>query len=308
MNYDDVMTFISVCEHGNISKASQELYVSQSTVSQRIMNLEQDLNIVLLHRKQGHREVTLTPAGKHFLSLAEQYVTLSKEMRDVKNVDLFQQIRLGCVDIINRYTFFDFYNQLINSKKNFHLQVKTHHSDEIYGLLKNKFIDMGFVYTKYPTKEIDSIPLYNEPICLISASKSKYPHYVNIEVLDRKDNIFLNWNPDFLHWYSNIWNMNIVPYVTVNTGNLLPGYLVNIVDSWAFAPYTVCVAMQKEYDIQIHSLDNEPPHQICYQLISSTLNDYQKEFFASFQKELVCYLKTIDQVEISSDSFEATIK
>ena len=56
---------LSVAEHLNFRHAAFALGVSQSSVSMRIKQLEQDLGILLFERR--HRGVRLTEAGQHFL-------------------------------------------------------------------------------------------------------------------------------------------------------------------------------------------------------------------------------------------------
>src|SRR5258705_495884 len=56
---------LSVAEHLNFRHAASALGVSQSSVSMRIIQLEQDLGILLFERR--HRGVRLTEAGQHFL-------------------------------------------------------------------------------------------------------------------------------------------------------------------------------------------------------------------------------------------------
>lgn len=56
---------LAVADHLNIRRAATALGVSQSSVSQRIKELEQHLGILLFERR--HRGVTITAAGQHFL-------------------------------------------------------------------------------------------------------------------------------------------------------------------------------------------------------------------------------------------------
>jgi DNA-binding transcriptional LysR family regulator len=56
---------LSVAEHLNFRHAAAALGVSQSSVSTRIKQLEQDLGVLLFERR--HRGVRLTEAGQHFL-------------------------------------------------------------------------------------------------------------------------------------------------------------------------------------------------------------------------------------------------
>lgn len=54
--------FCAVCTHGSFTQAAEELFVSQSAISQQVKALEAELGVELLHRKG--RSFTVTPAGQ----------------------------------------------------------------------------------------------------------------------------------------------------------------------------------------------------------------------------------------------------
>jgi DNA-binding transcriptional LysR family regulator len=61
---DDITTFVAVVRGQSLSSAGRKLGLPKSTVSRRLMRLEQDVRVKLLHRDA--RKVTLTPAGRRF--------------------------------------------------------------------------------------------------------------------------------------------------------------------------------------------------------------------------------------------------
>ena len=60
MNHEDILTFLTVANERNITEASKILFVSQSTVSQRIKNIESELQIKLFERDKGIRKIEIT--------------------------------------------------------------------------------------------------------------------------------------------------------------------------------------------------------------------------------------------------------
>ena len=80
--------FSAVCHAGNITRAAEELHISQPSVTASIKALEDELGVSLLHR--GARAVTPTPDGERFLlrcdailadvdSLAEEFAEISRK-------------------------------------------------------------------------------------------------------------------------------------------------------------------------------------------------------------------------------------
>lgn len=62
MDLDDVRIFTKVAEAGSFTKAAQMLDMPKSTVSRRVAELEDKLNVLLIQRST--RKLSLTPAGQ----------------------------------------------------------------------------------------------------------------------------------------------------------------------------------------------------------------------------------------------------
>ena len=69
MQLNQFRYLIAVDKFGSISRAAQELYISQSTISISLIRLEEELGAVLLNRSK--RGVSLTPEGKTVLECAQ---------------------------------------------------------------------------------------------------------------------------------------------------------------------------------------------------------------------------------------------
>ncbi len=69
MNLINVRTFLAVMETGSLSRASERLHVTQSTVTARLSALESEIGQTLFHRRKSGAE--LTSAGFKFQRYAE---------------------------------------------------------------------------------------------------------------------------------------------------------------------------------------------------------------------------------------------
>ena len=74
-------SFVSVVEAGGFTRAGERVHRTQSTVSQQIKRLENDVGQPLLHRTG--KDVTPTEAGEKLLSYARRLLSLAEEARDV---------------------------------------------------------------------------------------------------------------------------------------------------------------------------------------------------------------------------------
>lgn len=92
---EDYRIFSEVAKHRNLSKAAAALFISQSALSRRILQLEKELGLVLFDRTpQG---VELTPGGKLIL---DQYNLIDESFRTLlKNARLYNNGQMGLITI-----------------------------------------------------------------------------------------------------------------------------------------------------------------------------------------------------------------
>lgn len=96
-------SFIAVAESGNLSKAAEQVYRTQSALSLQIKKLEDSVGQPLLYR--DNKGVRLTPAGETLLNYAHKMLQLSSQaLDDIKESSQHEVIRLGVpTDYIKRY-------------------------------------------------------------------------------------------------------------------------------------------------------------------------------------------------------------
>ena len=64
MNLAEIETFLMIVKTKNITKTAENLFLSQPTISHRLKLLEEELQVKLLTRKKGHKQVELTTKGR----------------------------------------------------------------------------------------------------------------------------------------------------------------------------------------------------------------------------------------------------
>lgn len=100
------MRYFSACCHsGTISRAAEELHVSQPSVTASIKALEDELGVSLLHR--GNRAVTPTPDGERFLQQCDDILSridhLSDEFAELR--ESHRTIHVGIPPMIGSILF-----------------------------------------------------------------------------------------------------------------------------------------------------------------------------------------------------------
>lgn len=297
MDFQELSTFLAIVETESISMAAEKLFLSQSTISHRLKNLETELGISLIQRNKGIRAVALTPQGQEFVPLAKQMLSLQGEMRELKQKKVTTRLHIGAVDHINAFVFPKLYRYFYRNNPNIHLHIHTYHSAEIHELLEKRQIDIGFVFSEMHYPQLVSRKLYSTPMCLISPENSPYGSEVHPSELDRSQEIYLVWAPDYRVWHDTWWNPRQPPCIQVNTGPLILLFFEKA-ENWAIVPVSVARAFQVTMpNIRISEILGNPPLHNCFELRHINPAANQMEAIEQFDKSMDLYLPKLQQIQ-----------
>lgn len=85
---------LAIAERKNMTKAAEELFVSQSSLSQYLGRLERELKTPLFYRAKN--ELTLTPAGTLYVDAARKVIAIQKELyQNIADLDQRGHITVG---------------------------------------------------------------------------------------------------------------------------------------------------------------------------------------------------------------------
>ena len=77
---------LTIAKKENMTKAAEELFVSQSTLSQYLSKLESELGTPLFYRSKGR--LTLTAAGRLYIDAAEKVMSIKDNLyQNIQNLD-----------------------------------------------------------------------------------------------------------------------------------------------------------------------------------------------------------------------------
>ena len=175
--------FIQVAESLNFTEASKKLFITQSTISQQIKQLEQELNFLLFDRSE--KKISLTEAGREFLPYAVRVIQ-DTEYGKQRLLDL-QNIRSGELTIGVNYSFstlltptiIHFLNQYPNIKLN--IIYKT--VNELLEMVKKREVDFALSYKPFrEEKSIESRDLFVTSLSVIVHEKHPLSVYKSLPI------------------------------------------------------------------------------------------------------------------------------
>jgi LysR family cyn operon transcriptional activator len=160
--------FVEVGRLKSYSLASKSLFITQSTISQQIQKLEEELGVELLTRDTRH--VSLSDFGEQFYPCAVQVLEDARagvdRIRDVKN------LHVGTLSIGSTYSFSPLMMQtVIEFQKEYpkiRLNLVITSKEELRQKLLNRELDLALMY-KSPLgdERIESRLLFHSCLCLV---------------------------------------------------------------------------------------------------------------------------------------------
>ena len=165
--------FVEVARLKSYSLASKTLFITQSTISQQIRKLEEELGVELLTRDTRH--VTLSDYGEQFFPCAIQVLDDARagkdRIRDVVNLNI-GTLSVGSTyafSLLLKQTVLDFYREFPHIKLNIIITSK----EELRQKLLDRELDLALTY-KSPIEEdrIESHLLFQSRLCLIGRKGS----------------------------------------------------------------------------------------------------------------------------------------
>src|SRR6201989_540045 len=137
-------SFVSVVDAGGFTRAGERVHRTQSTVSQQIRRLEDDVGQPLLNRTG--KDVTLTEAGERLLSYARRLLSLAEEARDVlARPGNEGAIKLGIPEDFAAYRLTELLATFSRSRPGLRLDVRADQSTYLRRDLERGELDMALL-------------------------------------------------------------------------------------------------------------------------------------------------------------------
>ena len=139
--------YISIVEHKSITRAADALFISQSTLSRQIMDMEKELGVVLFER--GRREISLTEDGDFLYQRAKEIVQLASDTEKIIHAgqSLSGTIRIGIGEGSVNELILSAVQPLIEQNPEVILDYRTLAADKIYRDIDMGLLDFGIVWT-----------------------------------------------------------------------------------------------------------------------------------------------------------------
>ncbi len=183
MEIHQLTYFVAVAETGSFSRAAERCNITQPSLSQQIMKLEQELGEALFERLP--RKVILTDAGRILLPRA---ISILGELQDIKhtlnqNMDAGHGLlHVGFIPTIAPFVLPRVIKRFSLEYPNAHLTVQEDLTEALVRDLVDGKLDVGITSMPIHNKLIRTQELHTEPLLVASSRKNDIITHASIRV------------------------------------------------------------------------------------------------------------------------------
>lgn len=161
MTISQLKYFIEVCRWGNITKASQELHISQPSVSAAIKELENEFGVMLFQRVNGRLKIT--EEGRFFLVRAYKLVDSCNRLEQLMKGSGREKkkISIGLTPMIATSVFPPLYDGFMKLYPDTEFEIEERGSAAIHDKLASKELDAAIALLS----ALDSASYYTRVLC-----------------------------------------------------------------------------------------------------------------------------------------------
>lgn len=242
MDTQNLRTYILLSKVKNFTQTADQLFVAQSTVTNRIAELEKEVGKKLINRDR--KNISLTDEGQLFLSYAERIVNLEElSIQEINSSVFFQNtIKIGSTNTIYDCHLNSTINSMLQKQSDVATKIIIGHSQDLIQMLQDGLLDIVFSYIPFKKAGYECNLFVTDELVLVTNNKNtEYSKGIRKDELVCLNFLFCNFAlqevglfirelfPTFYQFTFEIDNSSkLIPHLLSGLGySFLPKSLVN---------------------------------------------------------------------------------
>ena len=175
MHFKQLEAFVNVIKFKSFSKAAEEIYLSQPTISAHISALESEFGTKLIIRST--KEVYPSKAGQIFYEYASEMLRMrDKAILSVKScaTDIRGTLEIAASTVPSQYLLPELLPQMAKDYPNLFFELKQYDSREVANHIINMDAEIGIVGTQLEKNKCVFEPFASDQLVLITPNLEKY--------------------------------------------------------------------------------------------------------------------------------------
>ena len=187
--------FLEVARHQNISRAAQELHMSQSATSEALLNLEHSYEVALFDRARN--KLALNAVGRTVRKEAEALLAhcQSFEQALVAHKEI-GHIKVGASFTIGNHLATRYLAGYLSQYPNADVQLDIANTPEIVAKVLNYEVDIGMIEGEVQHKELELIPWRDDELVVFCAANHPLARRKTLSSRDIREASWILREPD----------------------------------------------------------------------------------------------------------------
>lgn len=159
---------LALAEHLNFTRAAEACFVSQSTLSTGLKELEATLGVQLVERDK--QSVAMTAIGEEVVERARRVLTAAEDLSDFAadtSRPMQGQLRLGVIPTIAPFVLPTVMPGLREKFPQLQLTLREDLTAQLLERLRNRHLDFALIALPYATQDLRVLPLYKDKFWLV---------------------------------------------------------------------------------------------------------------------------------------------
>ena len=166
--------FVAVAEYNSFTKAAEALYLSQSTVSSHIKNLESALDTVLFFRA-AHKKMELTDDGRRIYSIVKEILERCEALQTcLTQKEKTPLLTVAASTVPAQYLLPRLLAEFSQKSPDCHFLLKRGDSLRVHEMLSAGEAQVGFVGLKMDEKKFTYSPILRDRLVLITENSPRF--------------------------------------------------------------------------------------------------------------------------------------
>jgi len=266
ITHSGIEAFLTISRLKSITRAAEELFVCQSSLSVRLKNLESELGTELFLRKKGQREIILTQSGKDFYEIAVAYEKVMGRIEKLRR-EYQKKLSISSLNSLGAYIMPEGYASFMENYPDVKLVIQDYELEEACKSILQGNTDLAFNTDSNVPQRITALPVFLEKFTLICSKESNYPDTVSADMLAVKNEVYVDWYNGFDEFHTAVFG-NDAPRIRLDMMAQLKIF-VEKHNNWAFVPISVARGLEQTAGIRRLQTEFPLPERTVYCLHSA---------------------------------------
>ena len=263
MDIGSLELFIDLRESGSLSATAKNHYLTESTVSKRLVSLENELGVRLFERGKGRNRIRLTVEGAAFYDIARRMLILNTQAMHLQDNRVRHYLTVSSINSMQDYSLPDFIKAFRKEHPEIFFSLEDHRSTGIYTLLEHQRIDIGITQAPSPYPDLEALLLFEEEYRVVfkkEGTREEYGHGIHPSALKAGHEIYESYCDIFREWHDQWWP----PFQSKIRVNITPTaekYFEDP-DDWMIVPACIADYLDRKGYVSYPFSVKAPRHQV----------------------------------------------